>query len=151
MNYTVEFLHFCGISKLKLFASIACLCAFKKTSQPFLNLSQFLRFLNLLSWASTNALHLDFSSVAFDFAYLKKPVIYYHENDDYHYEKGYYDYQTMGFGEIVYNSDELVSKVIKYMENDCIMKEEYVSRVDSFFKYHDKDNCKRVYDWLYNH
>ena len=93
----------------------------------------------------------DFSSVAFDFAYLKKPVIYYHENDDYHYEKGYYDYQTMGFGEIVYNSDELVSKVIKYMENDCIMKEEYVSRVDSFFKYHDKDNCKRVYDWLYNH
>ena len=93
----------------------------------------------------------DFSSVAFDFAYLKKPVIYYHENDDYHYEKGYYDYPTMGFGEIVYNSDELVSKVIKYMENDCIMKEEYVSRVDSFFKYHDKDNCKRVYDWLYNH
>ena len=45
----------------------------------------------------------------------------------------------------------IVSKVIKYMENDCIMKEEYVSRVDSFFKYHDKDNCKRVYDWLYNH
>ena len=27
----------------------------------------------------------DYSSVYFDFAYLKKPVIYYHPVDDYHY------------------------------------------------------------------
>ena len=93
----------------------------------------------------------DYSSVAFDFAYLKKPVIYYHENDDYHYEKGYYDYQTMGFGEIFYNGDDLVDKIIEYMENDCIMEDKYINRVDSFFKYHDKNNRKRVYEWLYNH
>ena len=32
----------------------------------------------------------DYSSVAFDFAYLKKPVIYY-QDGEYHYGEGYYD------------------------------------------------------------
>ena len=93
----------------------------------------------------------DFSSVAFDFAYLRKPVIYYQKNDDYHYSKGYYDYQTMGFGQVIDNEDELVEKIIDYMENDCLMDEEYIKRVESFFKFHDKNNCKRVYEWLYSH
>lgn len=93
----------------------------------------------------------DFSSVAFDFAYLKKPVIYYQKNDDYHYDKGYYDYQTMGFGQIIDNEDDLVEKIIEYMENDCLMDEKYIERVESFFKFHDKNNCKRVYEWLYSH
>lgn len=35
----------------------------------------------------SSVLVTDYSSVFFDFAYLKKPVIYYHLNDDYHYEK----------------------------------------------------------------
>ena len=41
----------------------------------------------------------DFSSVVFDFAYLKKPIIYYHRIPN-HNEDGYFNYETMGFGEI---------------------------------------------------
>lgn len=93
----------------------------------------------------------DFSSVAFDFAYLKKPVIYYQKNDDYHYGKGYYDYRTMGFGQIIDDEDDLVEKIIEYMENDCLMEDEYVKRVESFFKFNDRNNSKRVYEWLINH
>ena len=93
----------------------------------------------------------DFSSVAFDFAYLKKPVIYYQKNDDYHYGKGYYDYGTMGFGQIIDDEDDLVEKIIEYIENDCLMEDEYVKRVESFFKFHDRNNSKRVYEWLINH
>lgn len=92
----------------------------------------------------------DYSSVAFDFAYLKKPVIYY-QDGNYHYGKGYYDYETMGFGKVIFDEDELVDKVIEYMKNGCVMEDEYKKRVDSFFKFTDKNNCKRVYEWLLKH
>ena len=44
----------------------------------------------------------DYSSVAFDFAYLKKPVLYYQSTNDYHFnlDESYFDYETMGFGEV---------------------------------------------------
>ena len=93
----------------------------------------------------------DYSSVFFDFAFLKKPVIYYHEGDDYHYQKGYFDYGTMGFGEIVQSQEALVDRLIEYIENDCQMEDKYKRRVDGFFKYTDQKNCKRVYEWLQNH
>ena len=93
----------------------------------------------------------DYSSVYFDFAYLKKPVIYYHPVDDYHYEESYFDYETMGFGEVIGSEDDLLSKIEGYVENGCVMEEEYQKRVDDFFTYRDKNNCKRVYDWINEH
>ena len=89
----------------------------------------------------------DYSSVFFDFAYLKKPIIYYH-GDEYHYEQGYFDYETMGFGDITYSEDELVEMIKKIIGDECVMEDKFKNRVDKFFKYNDKDNCKRVYDWL---
>ena len=93
----------------------------------------------------------DYSSVFFDFAYLKKPVIYYRDNNNFHYNSGYFDFETMGFGEITYSLNELIDLINNYISNDCVMKKEYKLRVDNFFKYTDKNNCKRVYDWLFNH
>ena len=90
----------------------------------------------------------DFSSVAFDFAYLKKPLIYYQQDDDYHNLSSYFDYETMGFGEVVKSEDELVDVIIDYINNDCKMKEKYVGRVKNFYKFNDKNNCERVYKWL---
>ena len=91
----------------------------------------------------------DYSSVFFDFAFMKKPVIYYHEGNDYHYNDGYFSYEEMGFGDVIDNGEDLVDKVIDYIENGCEMEEKYKRRVDGFFKYTDQNNCKRVYDWLY--
>ena len=90
----------------------------------------------------------DYSSVAFDFAYLYKPVIYYHYGDDYHFdaEHSFFDYETMGLGEISKDEDSLVDLIIEYMENDCRIKEEYRNRIKDFYLFTDKDNCKRVYD-----
>lgn len=90
----------------------------------------------------------DYSSVAFDFAYLYKPVIYYQYGDDYHFDvkNSFYDYETMGLGEIRKDEDELVDLVIEYMENDCKIKEEYENRIKDFFIFTDNNNCKRVYD-----
>ena len=90
----------------------------------------------------------DYSSVAFDFAYLKKPVLYYHYSNDYHFDlnDSYFDYNTMGFGEVVNNEEELVNLIIDYINNDCQIKKDYLKRINDFFLYTDKNNCKRVYN-----
>ena len=90
----------------------------------------------------------DYSSVAFDFAYLAKPLIYYHHDKDYHFDidKSYFKYETMGFGPVTRTSDELKQEIIRLIENKCIMDEEYVLRVNGFFKYVDDNNSERVID-----
>ncbi|MBQ9027111.1 MAG: CDP-glycerol glycerophosphotransferase family protein, partial [Methanobrevibacter sp.] len=92
----------------------------------------------------------DYSSVAFDFAYLKKPLIYYHTESftKFHYDKGYFDYDTMGFGQIIKSEGDLVEKIISYIDNGCVMEDKYQKRVDEFFKFRDANNSKRIYDWL---
>ena len=94
----------------------------------------------------------DYSSVAFDFAYLKKPVIYYQYSQDYHFnlKNSYFDYDTMGFGEVIKTEEELIDLIIEYVKNDCKIKKEYLKRIDEFFIYTDKNNCLRVYNAIKN-
>lgn len=90
----------------------------------------------------------DYSSVFFDFGYLKKPIIYYRADDEYHNKTGYFDFEKMGFGEIITSEGGLIDKILQYFECNFKMEDEYKKRVDEFFKFTDKNNCKRVYDWL---
>ena len=92
----------------------------------------------------------DYSSVAFDFAYLKKPILYYQPNNDLPHKEGYFNYKTMGFGDVVTEIDELIDKIQENFQNKFKNKEEYNRRVDSFFKYHDNNNCERVYKSIFN-
>lgn len=87
----------------------------------------------------------DYSSIAFDFAYMKKPVVYFQWYQN-HYEKGYFDYETMGLGEVCKKYDQLTKIICSYIKSDCKMKDKYTKRVDEFYKYTDKNNCKRVYE-----
>ncbi|AWK50031.1 hypothetical protein DIC82_02510 [Clostridium beijerinckii] len=87
----------------------------------------------------------DYSSIAFDFAYMKKPVIYFQWYEN-HYEQGYFDYETMGMGEVCREYNELIETMINYMKNGCKMKDEYIDRVNAFYRYTDTNNCKRVYE-----
>lgn len=94
----------------------------------------------------------DYSSVNFDFAYLKKPIVYYQYGSDYHFEgDALIDDDKSTFGAIEKDEDGLIEKIIEYIENDCKMEDEYIEKVDKFFKYTDKNNCKRVYDWIIRH
>lgn len=90
----------------------------------------------------------DYSSVAFDFAYLKKPVIYYQYAKDYHFDvdSAYFKYDTMGFGPISTTHEEIKNEIIAIVLNECEMDETYMKCVDEFFKFHDRENSKRVYD-----
>lgn len=95
----------------------------------------------------------DYSSVAFDFAYMKKPIIYYHfDRDNFHFdiENSYFKYDIMGFGPIAYTYEELKKAIIDLVLDDCEMALNYKNRVNDFFKYKDKNNSKRVYDAIYS-
>lgn len=91
----------------------------------------------------------DYSGVQFDFAYMRKPVVYFHPEElPAHYEEGCFFYDTMGFGEICSKTEELVDLLCDYMQNGCKMKEKYIERADDFFAYNDQNNCERIYQEL---
>lgn len=87
-----------------------------------------------------------------DFAYLRKPVVYCLFDDDtfmagaHVYVKGYFDYERDGFGEVEYDLESTVDRIIEYMENDCKLKDKYRERIDKFFAFNDQNNCQRVYE-----
>ncbi len=88
----------------------------------------------------------DYSGVQFDFAYQRKPLVYYHPDAlPPHYEEGGLIYDTMGFGPICKNNDEIVETLCQYMKSGCKMQPEYVKRADDFFAFNDFNNCERIY------
>ncbi len=105
-------------------------------------------------YAMSKMVITDYSSAVFDFAYLKKPILYYQADKDeffsgkHIYDKGYFDYETDGFGEVAYDVEKLVDLIIEYINNGCVLKEKYLKRINNTFYYHDKNNCARVYEQL---
>lgn len=96
----------------------------------------------------SNLLVTDYSSVAFDFAYLQKPVIYYQfDEEDYrkgHYPKGYFDYHE-GLGPWTAHKEALLHEIEKCVAAEFEMENKYCERVNEFFTYHDQNNCERIY------
>lgn len=103
-------------------------------------------------YADSKLVVTDYSSAVFDFAYLRKPVVYFQQDVNeffsgkHLYDKGYFDYERDGFGEVEYTSEALVDRIIEYMQNGCKLKDKYKERIEKTFPFHDKDNCKRVYE-----
>lgn len=94
---------------------------------------------------SSALLITDYSSVAFDFAYMKKPVLYYQKFKDDKYNVGYFDYKLDGFGEQIFEEDKLVDVIGEYLMNNFVMKSKYTNRVDACFDIRDRKNCERIY------
>lgn len=103
-------------------------------------------------FAQTDLMITDYSSVAFDFAYLRKPIVYSQFDRDsffsgaHSYTEGYFDYERDGFGEVEHTLDGTVDRIIEYMADGCQMKEEYRKRMDETFAFNDRNCSKRVYE-----
>lgn len=103
-------------------------------------------------FAQTDLMITDYSSVAFDFAYLRKPIVYSQFDRDsffsgaHSYTEGYFDYERDGFGEVEHTLDGTVERIIEYMADSCQMKEEYRKRMDETFAFNDRNCSKRVYE-----
>ncbi|MBQ8689092.1 MAG: CDP-glycerol glycerophosphotransferase family protein [Clostridia bacterium] len=103
-------------------------------------------------YAMSDMVLTDYSSAAFDFAYLRKPLAYMHFDYDEFFggshvaTPGYFNYREHGFGEVVTTVEETVDLIISYMQSNCELKDEYRRRIDEFFVYNDKNNCQRIAD-----
>lgn len=100
---------------------------------------------------TSKVLITDYSSVACDFAYLKKPVVYVEcDKEEFYnnhiYKEGFFDEERDGFGPVCYDYETAVNNIIKLIENNCRLEEKYKKNIDKFFEYRDNNNCKRVYE-----
>lgn len=101
-------------------------------------------------YAESNLVLTDYSSAAFDFAYMRKPIMYaqfdYDEffKGDHVVTPGYFNYERDGFGEVTRDLESTVNTLIEYIESDCRLKDKYRERIDKFFVYDDKNNCERI-------
>lgn len=85
------------------------------------------------------AMITDYSSLIFEYSLLDKPIIYYpYDFDDYIDERGfYYPYEEYTYGEIAYNTSELIyainscfSNYSEYQEKRDLFKEKFMSNCD---------------------
>ena len=95
----------------------------------------------------------DYSSIYYDFAYLKKPLIYNHFDKEEFYKshilnKGYFDFEKDGFGKVTYDYDSLKEEIINMIKNDCKNSSKYIKRMEAMFKYTDHNNCQRIYNQI---
>lgn len=91
----------------------------------------------------------DYSSVAFDFAYLRKPVVYAQGDREeffrsHLYSEGYFSYDRDGFGPVVKSVPELVDALVSLLTSSAEMEAEYRDRADRFFAFSGGGNCDRL-------
>ena len=94
----------------------------------------------------------DHSGIQFDFAYMRKPLVYYHPDTlPPQYDAGGMDYQTQAFGPVCTNEEQVVDALCAAMRRDCRMEDTYRARADAFFAFDDHNNCKRIYEAAAKH
>ena len=89
----------------------------------------------------------DYSDLQFRFAYMGKNVVYFfptgmpvgseHKGEN---------LSANGFGEILFNKEELCEYLIRGMEDSFRRTEKYKLRRNSFFGKQDKSNCRRIFE-----
>ncbi len=89
----------------------------------------------------------DFSSVAWDVYYMKKPVLFYHfDIEDANKTLGFYmDMKNDLFGERAETPDELMALIVEYIQNGFQMKDGYKQAHGKYFAYVDDHNSERIW------
>ena len=92
----------------------------------------------------------DYSSIFFDFAYMRKPLIYYQfDYDEFygkHYKQSYFNHEKDGFGPVAINEEQTLKEIIDIVNNGFVVEDYYKQRIDSFFLLRDTQNSKRIFD-----
>lgn len=98
----------------------------------------------------SNMLITDYSSIAMDFAYMKKPLLYY--QFDYEmfrqgqYKEGYFSYRDDGFGDVCMTEQELLKKLMENVNGNFELPDIYAKRIERFYSRRDCLNCQRNYE-----
>ena len=99
---------------------------------------------------NTDMMITDYSSVLFDYAYLKKPIVFYQfDYDDFRkgqYKEGYFDFKNQQLGQAFYEETDIVEAVGKIIMNDFKITDEQDKYISNFFELYDNKNCERTYE-----
>ena len=91
----------------------------------------------------------DFSSLAFDFGYMERPVVYYqYDEEEYfkgHYIKGYFDYRRDGFGPVCNDIIGTINCIKTSLLNDFVTDNKSLENKNRFFPLCDDNNSERIY------
>lgn len=94
----------------------------------------------------------DYSSVYYDFFYMKKPVLFFKLNRV-EFESSQYgdDYDNPeDFGIVTQTSEETINHIITFIKLECPFDERFDKYHSKIFNYYDNNNCKRIYDAIIN-
>ncbi len=96
----------------------------------------------------------DYSSVFFDFAYMRKPILYFWFDEEKffatQYDKGYFGCRKDGFGRVVKTKGEVVNFLINKLEIGMKNDEVYSERADKFFGEEISCRCEKTYREILN-
>lgn len=102
----------------------------------------------------SNILITDYSSVAYDYLYMDKPIIFFQFDREEYEEKvgSYIDLETDLFGEKSSDIENCINKIVEIVKNDykySVEMEEKIKKLrKKFITYTDKENCRRVYELI---
>jgi glycosyltransferase involved in cell wall biosynthesis len=94
----------------------------------------------------------DYSSLAFEFAYLGRPVAYYQfpETPDIYsahvWQRGYFDCESHGLGPVLRTAEDVEAWLNDMTRLGGLRQEPYESRAQAFFTLRDGQNCRRAYE-----
>lgn len=96
----------------------------------------------------------DFSSLAFDFGYMQRNVVYYQfDEEEYfkkHYIKGYFDYRRDGFGPVLLNLKDVITQIQNCIQDGFCINDKYRKNIDRCFPLRDEKNSERIYNAISN-
>lgn len=93
----------------------------------------------------------DYTSVAFDMAFLRRPVFYYQFDRErfysggHNWREGYFDYQRDGFGPLALTESELLGHLRRYFLNEAKPEPGYLARMERAMPGRDDQACRRVF------
>jgi hypothetical protein len=103
--------------------------------------------------ATGRVLITDYSGIQYDFAYMRKAIIYFHSAAmPPQYGAGAMDYAEHGFGPITNDITELATAIVEIIDRGGSPLDYYRPRYDDFFAFRDAHSCERITadlcDWL---
>lgn len=91
----------------------------------------------------------DYSSIAMDFGYMRKPMMYYQFDEEKfrkgQYGEGEFSYRNDGFGPVCTTLGDVLLTFKEYVSNNLKNTEKYRKREEDFFPLWDENNCERNY------
>ncbi len=105
--------------------------------------------------ADSKVLITDYSSIAFDAAYIDKPVIYYQFDKDEFFNNHTYEensklfcYENDAFGDLVYTEEELLSSLTRIKDNEYNVEEKYQIRKENQFESSSLSSSERIFNFM---